>query len=199
MKARFLMTLILPVVGSLTPPVALGADDQTGLRDIRGPVAYPLDPVLVALLLLIVLAGIAVLLRWWVRMYRRRRAYVPPVPPRPPWDIALELLEKLKAKKYLEYDKFDQYYSELSDILRRYMEDYFGIRAPEMTTEEFLVSIRHHDAVAEEHKALLARFMQQADVVKFAKAAPTAEEADQSWELARRFIMQSYEDEEDAK
>lgn len=174
---------------------SVGAQEE-GLRDIRGPLTYPIDSIWIILLWVIIASGILVVARLLWRLYQRRRNYVPPAPPVPPWDVALRLLELLREKKYIEYSKFQDYYSELSDILRRYMEDYFHVRAPEMTTEEFLISIKSNDQVTEEHKAILSRFMQQADVVKFAKVSPTNEEAEQSWELARRFIMQSYDDEE---
>lgn len=198
MNRRFLIFLSVLTAGGLTVTAAQ-TPAQPGLRDIRGPVQYPLDPAVVVLLAVIILAGAVVLLRWLWRLYQRRRAFVPPVPPRPPWDIALEQLDALREKKYLEYAKFDQYYSELSDILRRYMEDYFGVRAPEMTTEEFLETIRHNATVSADHKEILTSFMRQADLVKFAKGAPALQEAEQSWELARRFIMQSYDDEDEAK
>ncbi len=188
---------VMPVVVSIGLLIPIRSTAQEpGLRDVRGPVPYPLDPLYVIALWLIMAAGLLVICRLGWRVYRHRRAFVPRKPVLPPWEVALRRLEELRDKKYLEYAKFDQYYLELSDILRRYMEVHFGVRAPEMTTEEFLVSIRENATVSDEHKALLGRFMQQADAVKFAKAAPTVQEAEQSWELARRFIMQSYEDEE---
>ena len=189
---------ILLIVGSgyVFTAVSAGAQEE-GLRDIRGPVAYPLHPFYIVLLWLLMTAGVIVLFRMARRYAVYRKLVRPDKPPVPPWEVALDLLEKLKLKKYLEYDKYQQYYSELADILRRYMEEYFGIRAPEMTTEEFLESIRTNEMVAEEHRLILEKFMREADVVKFAKVSPTVKEAEQSLELAKRFIMQSYEDPED--
>lgn len=192
---KVILKTTIPAALLGTPGVA--AAQEEGLRDIRGPVAYPLDVWSKGLLALLAAVILLVLLRLAWRAYQRRRAFVPPVPPVPPWETALRLLEELRDKKYVDYGKYSEYYSELSDILRRYMEDYFGIRAPEMTTEEFLASIKVNAQVSAEYRDVLGKFMQQADVVKFAKAAPTVEESERSWELARRFIMQSYEDEDD--
>ncbi|MBZ0165964.1 MAG: DUF4381 family protein, partial [Candidatus Omnitrophica bacterium] len=184
---RKMGVLVLTLWGVLAMAHPTGAKED-GLRDIRGPVLYPIDPLFVAVLCAVMAAGGVVLVRLLWRQLIKRRAVQRQKPPLPPWEIALKLLEDLKKKKYVEYNKYQQFYSELSDILRRYMENHFCIRAPEMTTEEFLESIKNYESVAEEHKINLKRFLQHADVVKFAKVSPSTEEAEQSYELAKRFI-----------
>lgn len=197
MKPHSKMGIFVLTVGQVLVMARPTGAQEEGLRDIRGPVLYPIDPLFVAVLCAVIAAGGVVLFRLLWRQYLKRKALQHQKPPLPPWEIALKLLEDLKQKKYVEYNKYQQFYSELSDILRRYMESHFCIRAPEMTTEEFLDSIKTYESVAEEHKVNLKRFLQHADVVKFAKVSPSTEEAEQSYELAKQFILQSYVSQDD--
>lgn len=89
----------------------------------------------------------------------------------PPHVIAERLLAELRAKKLWENGKIKEFYSELSRILRGYIEDQFNIPALETTTDELLRMMKKRDFKAdilEKTHALL----QTADLVKFAKVEP---------------------------
>ena len=59
---------------------------------------------------------------------------------------------------------------EVSEAARKYLEDRFGLRAPERTTEEFLAELSGSVALDGRHKELLADFLTRCDLVKFARA-----------------------------
>jgi len=61
--------------------------------------------------------------------------------------------------------------------VRRYLEDRFRLRAPEMTTEEFLQAAQQNPQLPREHRSSLGRFLTEADMVKFARHIPELEEA----------------------
>ena len=88
------------------------------------------------------LSGIAVVAaRWWHQP-------APPPPPVPAHIIAYAALRELFAQNLVARGLIKPYYFALSTILRRYIENRFGLQAPEQTTEEFLASLPYrHNAV----------------------------------------------------
>jgi len=168
-------------------PLALTSD----IRDIKPPLFFPQD-----FLFLIVIGGIIVLaaiifLVMFLRKRLKRQAEKPIPPPRPADQIALEALVALKAKNLPGLGKSKEYYFELSDIARRYIEDRFSLKAPEMTTEEFLSSLRIQAAFSGAHKNLLKEFLTLCDIVKFAKYGPSPKEIDESFNAAVKLVEET--------
>ena len=108
--------------------------------------------------------------------------------------IAYEQLDVLKNKDYVAKGMVKEYYIEISDIIRHYLENSFNLRAPEMTTEEFLAGVRDSSFLINEHKLLLKEFLVCCDLVKFAKYAPTESEINSVFESARKFVDQTKEE-----
>jgi hypothetical protein len=112
-------------------------------------------------------------LAWRYWLYRKNRENPPVVAQisQPPHIIAERLLAELRAKQLWQNGKTKEYYSELSHILRGYLEDQFKLPALESTTDELMILLkkRGFDAdVLEKTQNLL----QTADLVKFAKVEP---------------------------
>jgi hypothetical protein len=84
--------------------------------------------------------------------------------------------------------EFKEFYSTLSDIVRRYLEDRFRVRAPEMTTEEFLAATARGAALERSHRALLGTFLAESDLVKFARFVPTLGDSERAFAAAERFV-----------
>ncbi|MBK9071274.1 MAG: hypothetical protein IPL79_09775 [Myxococcales bacterium] len=82
----------------------------------------------------------------------------------------------------------DAWYVELSAIVRLYIEQRFGLRAPELTSEEFLVVAKESEALAGPQRTQLAAFLEACDRVKFAGYHPTSDESLGNFALAERFI-----------
>ena len=165
---------------------AAGATPPSEVRDIKGPVAKPRDytPLLwIAAGIVAVLA----LLAWVVRRLRRPRAGIAPAP-RPIHLRALDALAELQAAQLIEAGRFEEFYVRLSGIVRDYVEGRFRVRAPEMTTEEFLQAAQRRAELAPAHRALLGQFLGEADLVKFARHHPAPADAARALTAAGEFV-----------
>ena len=103
------------------------------------------------------------------------------------FDRAVARLERLRRAGLPEQSGMDAWYVELSDIVRRYIEERFALRAPEQTTEEFLLEAGR-SALSRPHRELLSAFLETCDRVKFARYSPGARESQQALDEARRFL-----------
>jgi hypothetical protein len=153
------------------------------IRGIKGPLGYD-NPFWGILSLAAALAAFAAAL--WA-FYRRIRRYGPV---RLPHETALEELESIRAA-YLQGGDVKDYYAGVSDCVRRYVERAFGLKAPEMTTEEFLNSLHDSSALTIAQKDLLKGFLNACDLVKFAKYHPSHAEAQALYETAGAFIRET--------
>jgi hypothetical protein len=104
------------------------------------------------------------------------------------YDAAMQRLGGLERRGWPKSDEADPWYVELSDIVRRYIEDRYGVRAPELTTEEFLREARQQLRMQPNHRELLEAFLSTCDRVKFAGYRPGESESRQALEEARRFL-----------
>jgi hypothetical protein len=133
---------------------------------------------------------------WWRKRKRLERDAVPPPAPH---EVAYQELEKLLAAGLLEKGDAKLFYLRLSNVLRHYIEDRFGLRAPEQTTEEFLAELRRNQPFGSAHKERLQEFLEHCDLVKFAEMQPTRGEAETSVALCRRFIDETRHEESPAE
>jgi hypothetical protein len=138
----------------------------TDIHEIRGPVAIPGE---------------------WLWLWKR----MPVEPPRPAWERALEAIEKIEKAGYVQKGLIKEYYSELSGVVRWYIEERLDIRAPEMTTEEFIHAVRYSDRLTDAQQGFLRDFLNASDMVKFAKFVPGAEEMFRAVRLARIFVQET--------
>ena len=182
----------------LTVESLLVAGDKAKLADIVPPVAEPVN----WLLWSGVAAGVMVLLAVIWFLWGRRKPKEAPLPPAiPPYLAALRAIEDLRNKKLPAMGMTKQFYAELSNILRQYIERHLGLRATEQTTEEFLVglgSLLPHSLISvtnksgsglrAEHKRLLRDFLTHCDLVKFAEYQPHLDDIDSALTLCRKFI-----------
>jgi hypothetical protein len=167
------------------------AEDKQDIREIAGPIGFPVKiPWYAWGILGLIIAGAGIMFF----LFKRRKYQEIFIPPRPAHEIAYEALKALRQKEYLKRKDHKLYYIELSDIVRRYLENRFNLRAPEMTTEEFLNSVKDNKALILEHKTLLREFLSHCDLVKFAKYEPAEKEADLSFESAKKLIDQTKEE-----
>ncbi len=137
--------------------------------------------------LLVVIAAVAY---WWLGPKKKKETDVPRLPP---WEEANQRLADLHKRGLVESGQHAIYYTILSGILRRYIEDRFHIKAPEMTTEEFIVSLKLSAALNEPQKNILTAFLTSADMVKFAKLAPSVQDAHEGFNLVKQFIDSTHD------
>lgn len=141
-------------------------------------------------LLVLVLAGLAWLgVFLWRRAKERKPLFVaPPAPPVPPDVRAQEALEALRMKKLWQQGRLKEYHTELTDIVRRYLEEAHGINSAEMTTGQTLDAFSASQVCTDETYRLLRQMLETADMVKFAGSEPPAYEHDRSMEAAVEFV-----------
>lgn len=101
---------------------------------------------------------------------------------------ALRELQRWRAAPRITEAEIDAFYVGVSQVLRVYLEDRFGLHAPERTTEEFLHDLKGSAGLVREHDAVLKGFLTQCDMVKFAKVVPAEAEHDTTFQLAEAFI-----------
>ena len=97
----------------------------------------------------------------------------------------------MSAKDLARRGLFKDYYSEISAIIRSYLEDRFALNAPEMTTEEFLNSLRDSGSLSTERKEPLKSFLNACDLVKFAKYLPPSSEVEAVFMTAKKFVEET--------
>jgi len=103
------------------------------------------------------------------------------------YDKTIQLLKELDANKLWQKDDLKQYYSELTEILRSYMEKRFGINALESTSDEIIAQLNNVDLSAVQIEYI--RFiLELADLVKFAKSRPLQNENIQAMQNAFAFV-----------
>ena len=90
--------------------------------------------------------------------------------------IALEALEKLLKQEDWKSPEKKEYYSELTETVRTYLENRFGIHAMEQTTREIIRDLKF-SAISEADKVYLRKILREADMVKFAKFSPSDDDA----------------------
>jgi hypothetical protein len=159
---------------------------MSDVADIAGPVAVPRDyrPLWWGGATAVALAAAAYALS---RLLNRRRGAAAP-PSVPAHELALAALAHLRAARLLEGGRHEEYYVRLSSIVRTYLEGRFHLRAPEMTTEEFLQAAQRDPQLAPAHRASLSQFLGEADLVKFARHVPSLENAERAYAAARQFV-----------
>lgn len=138
----------------------------TKLEDIKGPIVIRSPWMWVRLgAALLVLGGLLALAWWW---WNRRRPAGPAAATISPADQARQ---RLSDALDLLHDP-ERFVTRVSEIARTYLEERFGLHAPDRTTEEFLAELTTSVALDTRHKTQLAPFLTRCDLVKFARVEP---------------------------
>lgn len=144
-----------------------------------------------------VIAILALLLLAFGIWYVRRRRTAPPPPATvavPPHIKALRELQRLRATARREAAEIDAFYVATSDVLRRYLEERFGLHAPERTTEEFLLEVEAGGPLSVAQCRELRRFLDQCDLVKFAAQRPEESVHQATLSAAERLVQETRAD-----
>jgi hypothetical protein len=129
---------------------------------------------------LAILAGVVIL--------RRRKRKPIEAPRQTPEEIAHAALARLLAENLPERGLIKEFYLRLTGIVRQYVEDTTGIRAPEQTTEEFLRDMRQREAFPPQRCVRLAEFLEAADLIKYAGQQPHEGQIEEAIARAREFV-----------
>jgi hypothetical protein len=118
---------------------------------------------------------------------RKHGADGPAEPPRPPEETALEAIQKLESSGLLEQGHTKEFYFELGIIFRRYLEQRYALSALDRTTSELYADFREMK-MSGDFLSQVRPFFNNADLVKFAKFAPTPEEISEDVLRAKKMI-----------
>jgi hypothetical protein len=135
------------------------------------------------------LALAALVLFLWKRRKRPVRQTIEATPgtPAPLHERTLAALRELEAQRVWQQGDHKRYQSQLTDLLRSYIEERYAIPALERTTDELLHALRV-SPLDREQQVMLANLLHLADLVKFAKATPAPAENERSMTEAIRFV-----------
>ncbi|WP_223198136.1 BatD family protein [Maribacter arenosus] len=146
---------------------------------------------------LVILAIVAGLVYWFV-FRKKNLSEAEKEALLPPYDRALLELKKLDNSKYLIQDEYKQYYSELTDIVRSYLEEDVNVSALESTTDELILKLEMMKDAGELNldRDTINQFksiLQTADLVKFAKSKPATNVALQDRKAVEQIVVKTHE------
>ncbi len=135
------------------------------------------------------IAGGVIAIFFLYRLLKKRRGEEPePEAPKIPAHItALEALNALLYGEGWKTSQKKEYYSTLTDTVRRYLEERFDIHALEKTTREIIADLKNAD-ISDDDKVYLKKILSQADMVKFAKFSPEDEDGYSSLRQSIEFV-----------
>ena len=173
--------------------------EQLQLNDIKPIQKLPfswkdfLDLLWIPVIVLLLLAIVGAIIYFIIRKNKKGYFFTPP-PVLPPHVRAMKSLDKIKTEKIWQQERYKEFYTQLTDVLRRYISERYGVNSLEMTTGEILSTMRtksEEDSVYENLKQVLVI----ADLVKFAKHKPFTDENDLSMMNAYFFVNQTKQEE----
>lgn len=174
----------------------INLEEGSEAKDIKGPIDAPITfSEILPYLLAAVIIGLLIYL---LIRYLKREKPIEVIAPKPevilpPFEIALTQLEELKIKKKWQGGEIKAYYSDLSEIIRTYIEDGLHTPAMEMLTDDIIDRLKARKI----DTAQLSILLNTADMAKFAKAQPTSAENESVMKFAFEFIHQTKPQEND--
>jgi len=142
-----------------------------------------------AIIILLIIAILIPVIIWLVKKYKSNEPIrIIKKPTEPAHIIAFRNLKKLKAKKLHEQEKIKEYYSELTEIIRTYIEQRYNIQALERTSLEILEDFEAARILDFELFGDLQKLLNLADLAKFAKYVPSTNINKQNFDLVYKFV-----------
>jgi len=180
---RLFLTVLAPAI-----------DPQSDIKDIKPILNLPfrlreiLTELLVVTAVLIILSILGFLL---YRKFRKKQILEEIEKSLPAHILAYKELDKLKSEKLWENGKTKEFYSKLSDIMRIYLENRFGIQAMELVSSETINSFKNQKLYEDMVVQMLENILVTADLVKFAKANPLTLENQKNLDNSYLFVEQT--------
>ncbi|MBL4669023.1 MAG: hypothetical protein JKY30_07140 [Flavobacteriales bacterium] len=167
-------------------------DTSKAIFDIKGPIEEPFSILdwakenwIWITIILVLLIG-AIILIYYLKN-RPEKVLEEIKPDIPPHIISLKKLQRLKDDQLWQGGKIKMHHSKISEIIRDYIEKRYQVHALENTTDEIMQSLRFH-SIQPDLLTKLNQVLMLADLVKFAKEKPLANENDMSLLNAVEFI-----------
>lgn len=184
--------LAAPLPATVLRTRSLLAGESTPMRGAREPLRWP-DSRRRWMFLGAGMLLLAVALLAGVRRLRPVRRSPPACEKAPlaPHERALQALAALRRREPSERDPIERHFRDLSAIVRRYLEERFGLRAPERTTEELAREAAASGKLAPVHQELVRAFLSGCDLVKFARHRAGADDLSKALAAAERLVRET--------
>ncbi len=165
---------------------------NTNIRDIANILRQPYtfgEIAKVVGIVLGILALVAAIIFIVIRIKQHKPIItIPQAPPLPADVRALDALETLRQQQLWQQGRVKEYHTQLTDIVRNYLEETYSIPSTEMTSDQTLDAFHSCSAYTEEASSQLQQMLQTADMVKFAKSQPQPYQHDLSMTQAVNFV-----------
>jgi hypothetical protein len=188
-----LMVTALSVSGAVTNRLSPGGSARQalparsagaaegGIQDIRGPVEIlTRTPWFYRLLLILGVLAVLALIWWALRRRARQQAEFR--------ESAAARARARLSESWAYVEQPERFCTRLSEVVRGYLEERFGLKAPDQTTEEFLASLPESTVLDAGLKPLIEDFLTQCDWVKFAQGDPGRTECERLHQIASRLV-----------
>ncbi len=181
-------------------PDVTPSDTTDVIFDIIPPRSAPVTfaELLPWLVIVLITAVIVYLLARFLPRNPLRRFVKPQPPPVPAHITAMKELQTLRNEELWQKGEIKEYYSRLSDILRRYIDNRFGISSPELTTDETVRMLHRAAVTTTGQMTLVKEVLSLSDMVKFAKYIPEDVVNESMLENAVRFVEETREPDDSA-
>ncbi len=173
----------------IKPPVTV----KEKVEKPRGKVAVVLSSIGAGLLLIALI--ILFFLFWWPKLKKKRAIRQREIRRQSSGTIALGHIRELKAKELCQKGMAKEHYSELSVILRTYLDDQWDVNAMEMVTDEIMTALASLD-VTEQQRLEILSFLQLSDLVKYARRQPPMEENALQMDRVTQFVRDTDQQEQ---
>ena len=181
-----------PVLGLQVQAVTV--DTTKAVYDIKQPIAVKytiidwlrdnwLSEILVIMIILLI-AGIIFYIKKRPAKTKQKET---PIKTIPAHIEAISKLNAIKSKKLWQADQIKEYYSEISDVVREYLERRYNVNAMEQTSDEIFTSLRYKE-ISGEGREELRQILVLADLVKFAREKPLPTDHELTMENALGFV-----------
>jgi predicted secreted protein len=175
-------------------------DTTKGPADIKTVYGAPvtLKEVTPYILGIILIAAIIFFIFYYIKWKKKNVPLFakPEKPAEPAHIIALRELDRIKTQKLWQQERIKQYYSEVSDTIRAYIENRFGIPAMEQTSSETIGTFKQNNEMVDGRSLdQLQHILSLADLVKFAKYNPLVDDNNLTLMNAYFFVNQTKKEE----
>jgi hypothetical protein len=187
---------------NVVQPFEMDSADMA-ITDIKGVYKAPIWwwGILRWVLVALVLCGVSVAIYYLIAYVQRRKQeemldVVNTEPLRPADEVAIEKLDMIREKKIWQQGQLKEYYTQLTDVVREYIDRRFEVSSAEQTSDETLRAMR---PLLNERKDLyedLRKMLTLADLVKFAKWSTTPDENELSLRSAYKLVKETTTEEE---
>ena len=186
----------IPSNGVTLNVFTMAIDTTKGPADIKMPYDAPLTlkEVTPYILGAILIGAILFFILYSIKRKKKNQPVFakPQKPKEPPHILAIRELDRIKEEKIWQKGKTKQYYSEVTDALRNYIEDRFEIRAMDQTSDETIESFRlQKNLITDKCYSNLNQLLKLADLVKFAKYKPLPDDDNLSLTNAYFFVNET--------